>query len=721
MSHSIPLDGFESRPAAERDSSATQSPLHCVTKVPTGLRRLLVTMVVCLASIPEARADSVPIGHQVFQAVVEVEHPESIRAGDEVDIFQITLDGEELKRVPVVKRVRVVSVQRPPARMRDVVPEPGPSAEQDSPTDETGAPEFYETRFVKFSVNSRELEHIRLAQAQGLLRIAPAIVREKGGILSEILHNLVTNLFQPLLLFFFMGFAVPLLKVPFEFPKALYQSLTIYLLVAIGWHGGELMAQLPPAELAVAAGLAVVGFVTNGLIGYSATKFLAAATPMRRIDATTVGAYYGSDSAGTFVTCLGILASLSILHDSYMPVMLAVMEIPGCLIGLFLIARLRGQGMDPLGNMPGEEGYTTPAKAHDAEAAAHSAFSAKVFHEVFFNPGLYLLFGGIVVGFISGIQALSDPKVVEGPNHLFLFIFKGALCLFLLEMGMTACERLRDLKTAGWGFIAFGLLGPVVFATFGMCMLHGYSLLLGHVFELGTYALFAVLCAAASYIAVPAVQRIAIPEASPTLPLAASLGLTFTWNVTIGIPIYVEIARYLTTTVPIAWSFRHSLTTTTQGDSHVQFPSRAAGDDSGGRLAHQRDSRQGRGVGRQGVQLCAMPGKGAARGDRRPLAGGRRRPHRDRHDQRNRRGDSGLRPRGSVRPVRAVRPLGVCRHRGSRRPRPGVFVESCRLRFDRGHNTGENNRQKFSMRIWRTRRRDQSSWRISRACSRSLS
>jgi uncharacterized protein len=136
--------------------------------------------------------------------------------------------------------------------------------------------------------------------------------------------------------------------------------------------------------------------------------------------------------------------------------------------------------------------------------------------------------------------------------YLFLFIFKGALCLFLLEMGMTACERLRDLKTAGWGFIAFGLFAPVAFATFGMLALHAYSLLLGHHFELGTYVLFAVLAAAASYIAVPAVQRIAIPEASPTLPLAASLGLTFTWNVTVGIPIYIESARWIVTTVPLA-------------------------------------------------------------------------------------------------------------------------------------------------------------------------
>lgn len=171
---------------------------------------------------------------------------------------------------------------------------------------------------------------------------------------------------------------------------------------------------------------------------------------------------------------------------------------------------------------------------------------------MFLNPGLFLLFGGLIVGFISGIQALKDPHVVEGPDHLFVFIFKGALCLFLLEMGMTACQRLRDLQTVGWGFILFGLLGPVLFATVGILAMHAYSAALGHSFYLGTYALFAVLCASASYIAVPAVQRLAIPEASPTLPLAASLGLTFTWNVTVGIPIYIEIARAIMGAYPVA-------------------------------------------------------------------------------------------------------------------------------------------------------------------------
>jgi hypothetical protein len=169
-------------------------------------------------------------------------------------------------------------------------------------------------------------------------------------------------------------------------------------------------------------------------------------------------------------------------------------------------------------------------------------------HEIFLNPGLYLLFGGILIGFASQLQG---QKVVAEDDRLFKDLFQPILCLFLLEMGMTACQRLRDLKTAGGAFIAFGLIAPNIFATIGICVAHVYSHVLGEPLDIGTYALFSVLCGAASYIAVPAIQRLAIPEASPTLPLAASLGLTFSYNVTIGIPLYIEIAKAITKAWPV--------------------------------------------------------------------------------------------------------------------------------------------------------------------------
>ena len=282
---------------------------------------------------------------------------------------------------------------------------------------------------------------------------------------------------------------------------------------------------------------------------------------MRRIDQATVAGYYGSDSAGTFATCLGVLGTAHIAFDAYMPVMLAIMEIPGCLVALYFVSRLRHEGMDALGNMPGEPGYDPGAKplvSHVGEPGHHPStkyerevelelelslekmenpeidyangngngkkksglISRKLLHEVFLNTGLYLLFGGIIIGLD---QRHARRGVTRADDNFFVNLFQGVLCLFLLEMGMTASRKLKDLKSGGPGFIAFALIAPNVFATFGIIAAHAYAHMTGTPFELGSYVLFAVLCAAASYIAVPAVQRLAIPEASPTLPLAASL------------------------------------------------------------------------------------------------------------------------------------------------------------------------------------------------------
>lgn len=399
----------------------------------------------------------------------------------------------------------------------------------------------------------------------------------------ELFENFRHNLFKPLLMFFYLGFGATLLRVPLKYPPQLYQGLTIYLLVAIGWHGGEELAALPPTTLLQAVGLMVIGFFSNTAIGILAYQILKRTTKLRAIDRATVAGFYGSDSAGTFVTCIGALNTAGLAYAPYMPVLLAVMEIPGCLVALYLVSQLRQGGMDPLGNMPGEPGYDpnalpTPPGNHSVEACdpAHSdseleadlalerrgragaasgnvttetAKTAKsllnkdLIREVFLNPGIYLLFGGITIGFIGRLQGIH---ATEGDDPFFVNMFQGALCLFLLEMGLTAAAKLRDLKSAGWQFILFGILAPNIFATIGMLVIHGYSFLLHQRFDIGTYALFAVLSAAASYIAVPAVQRLAIPEASPTLPLAASLGLTFTYNVTIGIPVYILIATVLT-------------------------------------------------------------------------------------------------------------------------------------------------------------------------------
>jgi hypothetical protein len=400
--------------------------------------------------------------------------------------------------------------------------------------------------------------------------------------LQEFWHNFTHNLFKPLLLFFYFGFLIPILKVRFEFPYVIYQGLTMYLLLAIGWHGGEELANVNASSVGAIVGFMVLGFVLNFVIGGIAYLLLNLLTSLKSVDRATVAGYYGSDSAGTFATCVAVLAAVGIAFNAYMPVMLAVMEVPGCLVALYLVARLRHRGLDSAGYMPDEAGYTPlkvgvgpgtaarPPHGQSLEAEEERAieqelelslekmehpdweaspgaakgkaplFSRGLFQEVFLNPGLVLLFGGIIIGLISGLQG---QKVVADDDKFFVLAFQGVLCLFLLEMGMTASRKLRDLRSAGLGFIFYGVLAPNLFATLGILVAHIYSSASHTDFKPGTYVLFAVLCGAASYIAVPAVQRLAIPEASPTLPLAASLGLTFSYNVTIGIPLYIEINR----------------------------------------------------------------------------------------------------------------------------------------------------------------------------------
>jgi hypothetical protein len=409
--------------------------------------------------------------------------------------------------------------------------------------------------------------------------------KERGPILQEFWHNFTHNLFKPLLLFFYLGFLVPILKVEFEFPYVIYQGLTIYLLLAIGWHGGEELAKIEPSSIGNVAGFMLMGFVLNFFIGVIAYGLLSVMTPMRRVDKATVAGYYGSDSAGTFATCVGVLGTIGMAFDAYMPVMLAIMEIPGCLVALYLVARLRHKGMDALGNMPDEPGYDPSAKPLASEVTHHDPhdqtrreqeierelelalekrehpernganggkkapiIARKLLHEVFLNTGLYLLFGGIIIGLVSQLQG---EKVTREDDNFFINLFQGVLCLFLLEMGMTASRKLKDLRSAGPAFIFYGLLAPNLFATIGITLAHVYAHLTHTHFLPGTYVLFAVLCGAASYIAVPAVQRLAIPEASPTLPLAASLGLTFSYNVTIGIPVYIEIANAMMERFPV--------------------------------------------------------------------------------------------------------------------------------------------------------------------------
>lgn len=307
---------------------------------------------------------------------------------------------------------------------------------------------------------------------------------------------------DPIVLFFLLGVLARLLKSDLRLPEALYEGLSIYLLLAIGLKGGVELAQraLVPL-LPQVAGVIGLGLVLP-LIAFPVLRYLGR---LKRADAAAIAAHYGSVSMVTFAVALNYLADRAIAHEQYLPLFVVLLEVPGIVVGI-LLAKL-GQG----------------AQLRWGVLA----------HEVFLGRSVVLLTGGLLIGWIAGPEALAPQ------TKLFFDLFKGVLALFMLEMGLVAASRLRDLRASGSFLAVFGVVVPCVFALIGM----GVGRWIG--LSPGGAMLLATLAASASYIAAPAAMRIAVPEANPSLSIAAALGITFPFNVLFGIPLYHRLAEAL--------------------------------------------------------------------------------------------------------------------------------------------------------------------------------
>jgi hypothetical protein len=307
---------------------------------------------------------------------------------------------------------------------------------------------------------------------------------------------------DPVVLFFLLGLIARIAKSDLRLPEALYDALAIYLLLAIGLKGGVQLAQqpvaavLPQALAAIALGAAIPLLVF---------PLLRTAGRLARPDAASIAAHYGSVSVVTFAVASSFLAAHDVSAESYMPLIVALMEAPGIVVGIVL------------------------ARAGAAQRIVWGALA----HEVLFGKSVLLLLGGLAIGAAVGPQGAAPIA------PLFTDLFKGVLALFLLEMGLVAGGRLNDLKRAGPFLIAFGIGAPLILAAVGA--------LLGHVIGLSTggAALLATLAASASYIAAPTAMRIAVPKANPALSIGVSLGVTFPFNIFVGIPLYLQYARWI--------------------------------------------------------------------------------------------------------------------------------------------------------------------------------
>lgn len=303
---------------------------------------------------------------------------------------------------------------------------------------------------------------------------------------------------DPIILFFLLGATAGLLRSELRLPAAVYEFVSIVLLLSIGLKGGIELAKQPfgallPQMLAVVA----LGFFL-ALAAFPVLRYLGR---LKRADAASIAAHYGSVSVGTYAVAVAYLGTRGVFFEEHMPLLLVLLEVPAIIVGIVLA-----------------RGITTETRW------------GSVAHEVFLGKGIVLLLGGLMIGWAAGPEGLTSIE------PLFFDLFKSILALFLLEMGLITATQIGSLRRHGLFLAGFAIGMPIVSALLGTAL--GWALDL----SIGGTAVLATLAASASYIAVPAAMRISVPEANPTLSLAAALGVTFPFNVLFGIPMYHALA-----------------------------------------------------------------------------------------------------------------------------------------------------------------------------------
>ena len=315
------------------------------------------------------------------------------------------------------------------------------------------------------------------------------------------MNALAENLISPVVLCFVLGIVARWLKSDLAVPEPVYQGLSIYLLLAIGLKGGSALAVTPFGELLLPGVITLL----LGLITPVSAYFL-----MRRFgrlgveDAAAVAAHYGSVSVVTFLAAVEAVKRTGVETEGYLPALVAVLEVPGIIVALLFAS---GGG--------GTKGSWR-----------------KALHEVVTGKSIVLLLGGLLIGALCGPAKLVDVQ------PFFAAAFKGALCIFMIELGLAAGKRLRDAGKAGVRLLVLGCVIPVLHGALGVFAGIAAGLSPGGAVVLGAMA------GSASYIAAPAAVRVALPGANPAYYLTLALGITFPFNLAIGIPLFQTLAKH---------------------------------------------------------------------------------------------------------------------------------------------------------------------------------
>lgn len=313
------------------------------------------------------------------------------------------------------------------------------------------------------------------------------------------------TLTSPIVLFFVLGFAAALVRSDLSIPEAFAKAMSIYLMAAIGLKGGVELARTGLVPELVVAALAGLGL--SLAIPFLAFALLTTIGRLTQLDAGAVAAHYGSVSVVTFVTAKEILTADGLAPAGYMVAVLALMETPAIVSGLYLARR------------------GVPTRADEGVG------QTGMIRELLTNASVVLLSGSFAIGFVAGEEGFAPIK------PLFDTGFRGVLCLFLLDMGLVAARRLTQSRRLTMRLVSLAVAMPLLHGAIGTCIGIGIGL------DVGSAALLGILAASASYIAVPAAMRLALPEADPGIYLSMALGITFPFNILVGITLFAMLAR----------------------------------------------------------------------------------------------------------------------------------------------------------------------------------
>lgn len=315
---------------------------------------------------------------------------------------------------------------------------------------------------------------------------------------------IVSNILNPPVLFFFLGMIAVLVKSDLEIPPPIPKLFSLYLLLAIGFKGGVELTKSGINQQVVLTILAAIAMAC----AVPLYTFFILRLKLDTYDSAAIAATYGSISAVTFITASAFLTELAMPFDGFMVAALALMESPAIIVGLILVNFF-------------------------ARDEKREFVWSEVLRDAFLNSSVFLLVGSLIIGVLTGEHGweVLSPFTQQ--------MFYGVLTFFLLDMGLVAARRIKDLQKTGVFLISFAILIPILNAGIGLLIARAIDM------SQGNALLFAVLCASASYIAVPAAMRLTVPEANPSLYVSTALAVTFPFNIIVGIPLYLYCINLL--------------------------------------------------------------------------------------------------------------------------------------------------------------------------------